>query len=137
MIRGYRPVNAPGAWKLDAPGHWAQVAISGRDYDVLNGEMDVNLPFQVDGDFSDEELVSLVTWIRTSAPRRSANGRGVPLDVGPVLQVLNIGPLLQVSRTSKDAARCFVAGGNGPTQVLSVTRDAQKWRVTSTYFVSH
>jgi hypothetical protein len=126
MIRGYRLVNPPGAWKLDAPGHWAQVAISGRDYDVLNGEMDVNLPFQVDGDFSDEELVSLVTWIRTSAPRRSANGRGVPLDVGPVLQVLNIGPLLQVSRTSKDAARCFVAGGNGPTQVLSVTRDAQK-----------
>jgi hypothetical protein len=136
MIRGYRPVNPRGAWKLDALGHWAQVAISGRDYDVVNGETDVNLPFQVDGDFSDEELISLVTFIRTSTSGRSVNGRGVPLNVGPVRQVLNVGPILQVSRTSRDSVRCFVAGGNGPTQVISATRDAQGWRVTSTYFVS-
>jgi hypothetical protein len=131
MIRGYRPANAPGAWKLDALGHWAQVAISGRDYDILNGETDVNLPFQIEGDFSDEDLISLVGFIRTSTSSLSVNGNVIPLVVP-----LNAFPILQVTRTSRDSVRCFVDGGNGPIRAIFATREAQRWRVTSISFVS-
>jgi hypothetical protein len=127
MIRGYRPVNPPGAWKLGAPGNWAQVAIAGRDYNVLNGESDFNLPFQVDGEFSDEELISLVTFIRTNIASRGRNG-----GVGP----LNAFPIIEVTRTSKDSVRFFLAGGNGPSQGVFATQEGQGWRVTSIYSVS-
>ena len=33
----------------------AYPSLNSRDYNVLNGESDFNLPFQVDGNFSDEE----------------------------------------------------------------------------------
>jgi len=127
MIRGYRPVNPPGAWKLDARGNWVQVAITGRDYNVLNGESDFNLPFQVDGEFSDEELISLVTFIRTNIASRGRNG-----GVGP----LNAFPITEVTRTSKDSVRFFLAGGNGPSQGVFATQESQGWRVTSITFVS-
>jgi hypothetical protein len=122
MIRGYRPVNPPGPWKLDARSNWAQVAIAGRDYNVLNGESDFNLPFQVDGEFSDEELIGLVTFIRTNIASRGRNG-----GVGP----LNAFPITQVTRTSKDTVRFFLEGGNGPSQSVFATQEGQGWRVTS------
>jgi hypothetical protein len=128
MIRGYRQVNPPGAWKLQARGNWAQVAIAGRDYNVLDGESDFNRPFQVDGEFSDEELINLVTFIRTTIAGRSRNG-----GVGP----LNAFPIREVTRTSKDSVRFFLAGGNGPSQGVSATQEGQGWRVTSITFVSH
>jgi hypothetical protein len=127
MIRGKRPVNPPGAWKLDARGNWAQVAIAGRDYNVLNGESDFNLPFQVDGDFSDEELITLIAFIRTTVASGGRNG-----GVGS----LNAFPILQVIRTSKDTVKFFLAGGNGPSQAVFATREGQGWRVTSITFVS-
>ena len=45
---------------------WAQVALSGREFDTIQGEQDLNRPFMIASDFDDSELVSLVRFLRGS-----------------------------------------------------------------------
>ena len=63
--------DGPYEWHFDQSspesiGRYAQIVMSGRDPDDLRTVGDPNRPFVVAGDFSDDELVSLVEFIRSS-----------------------------------------------------------------------
>jgi hypothetical protein len=63
--------NGPYEWHFDPSwpesiGRYAQIVAPGRDPENLRAVGDPNRPFVVVGDFSDDELVSLVEFIRSS-----------------------------------------------------------------------
>ncbi len=65
---------------------YAQVAIPGRSFDQIDGEQDINRPFQVIGRFSDEELVSLVRLLRSNPPTRGMHA----IESRPILSIRRI-----------------------------------------------
>jgi hypothetical protein len=81
LITLRRPVGASvntQPWTImDANGAYAQVAVSGRGFDQIEGDQDINRPFSVGGAFDDAELLSIVTFLRlnssTSGPLRGVN----------------------------------------------------------------
>ena len=85
----WSPPSDPPTWqtpRLPFPqsASWAQVALTGRDFDGVADPQDVNRPFRVAGVFRDAELVSLVEFIRSGPELRDANGtrsviRGLPI----------------------------------------------------------
>jgi hypothetical protein len=50
---------------------YAQVAIEGRDFDQIEGTLDLNLPFRVIGTFNDNELIGLVNFVRSEPSQKS------------------------------------------------------------------
>jgi hypothetical protein len=59
--------DAPRTWVTAAGGawFWAQVKLRGREFDDVRGESDINAPFATDGIVTDDELVSVITFLRT------------------------------------------------------------------------
>jgi len=63
--------DSQGSWttanlRLNRPGQYAQVKLAGRDFNSVSGVEDLNRPFAVTGAFVDAELISLITFIRSS-----------------------------------------------------------------------
>jgi hypothetical protein len=52
-------------WVVERTESYAQVAITGRDFDQIQGDQDINLPFRVIGRFDDSELVRCVQSLRS------------------------------------------------------------------------
>ena len=66
MITVTRRITPPQAgWTISFTDNYAQVAIGGRDFDQIQNEFDINLPFRVMGSASDTDLVSLVKFVRS------------------------------------------------------------------------
>ena len=65
---------------------YAQVAIPGRSFDQIDGEQDINRPFQVIGRFTDDELVSLVRLLRSDPPTRGMHA----IESWPILSIRRI-----------------------------------------------
>ena len=103
MIRGEmspadvaaRNVTGPKSWVNGATVSYAQVVMPNRMFQDIRGPKDPNLPFVNSTTLTDDELVSLVTFLRTSpagpstAPERVF--RGFPLDVRGDLPIDTVG----------------------------------------------
>jgi len=83
-------------------GSYAQVAIPGRSFDDIQGDQDINRPFQVIGHFDDAELVSLVRLLRSNPPTRG-------------MASIESSPILSIRRIEDD---CCDAGRRFPSGVL-------------------
>jgi hypothetical protein len=57
------------------------VAILGRSVDDISGDRDVNRPFVVHGELSDQEIVTVVTFIRSSPELTSQKSSGSPAEI--------------------------------------------------------
>src|SRR6267154_6470555 len=55
------------AWTVRSTVRYAQVAMTGRSFDQIQGDQDINRPFLVEGSFDDSELVGLVEFLRSNA----------------------------------------------------------------------
>jgi hypothetical protein len=55
------PVRSP--WRIREPYSYACIAMAGRPHGELAGEDDLGWPFIVQGEFDDDTLVSIVTFI--------------------------------------------------------------------------
>jgi len=53
-------------WTVTETVQYAQVVEVGRDFNAISGDRDIHRPFPVSGKFTDEDLISLVTFIRGS-----------------------------------------------------------------------
>jgi hypothetical protein len=79
-MMGTRPASSEATrqdWTLVGRYSYAQVAVAGRRFEVVEGDGDVNRPFRVSGTFSDRELVSLLQFLRSS-PLGPTSGAGTP-----------------------------------------------------------
>jgi hypothetical protein len=60
-----RGTNPMGIWVVQRTESYAQVAIPGRAFNDIRDDHDINRPFRVIGRFEDDELVSLVEFLRS------------------------------------------------------------------------
>ena len=74
-----RPSTSP--WVLGATWSYAQVAIAGRRFDDIRDDRDMNRPFRVVGNFTDDDLVHIVQLVRSDPPTRD------PIRPWPILWV--------------------------------------------------
>ncbi len=108
--------NGENVWNTGQEGQameqYAQVVETGRDFNSLTGDMDIHRPFPVSGTFSDEELIGLVTFIRT----------------GPG-QVEGSWPIASLRSVDSNSVTVQIAG-RGRVQLVDLVRQGSKWTVT-------
>ena len=72
-----RELNPPSPWQgVGSARPYFQVAVPGRAYEQIENDNDLNRPFIVKGNFQNDELVELVTFIRSSPEVPEKSGRG-------------------------------------------------------------
>jgi hypothetical protein len=80
--------RGPWEWALFQKDDYAQVRLSDRAFEQFTGDQDPNRPFRVLGQFSDEEVASLATLIRSSPVLASdAGGRSAVNGTWPILSI--------------------------------------------------
>jgi hypothetical protein len=120
--------NIPQRWLVQSHGRYAQVALPGLALKAILGNSDIDRPFRVDGRFSDEELLDLVIFIRTS-PRKPAipddpDGRShfeLPDRIDGTLPMLEI-------RREHDSIRILL-GASRSGQSLLLQRLRRQWKI--------
>jgi hypothetical protein len=135
-VRGPRP--DPVLWSIDSrqqpTRRWAQVAVPGRAFDdVRNREDDENQPFMVLADIPDEDLIGVVTYVRSqqSFARAAASGEQ-PSAYGPVSYVgYSLNPK---DPPSSIRVGMHVPSSPGTSAMLLVERRGNEWTGTFTGF---
>jgi hypothetical protein len=123
MIKLRRDRNNP-AWSIidysqqpyPESVNWAQVRVAGQSFDQMRGDEDQNRPFLLTGQFEDDELMSIVNFIR-SGPMRP----GTPLRI-------SAGPIISLVR-EQSAVRVWIRMGDTAWQSLAIRPDGQSWTI--------
>lgn len=70
-------------WRLQGSASWAQVVVHGRAFDEIIGDRDLNRPFRVSGSFDDDEIISLIAFIKTNPKNSSqpASDQATPANI--------------------------------------------------------
>jgi hypothetical protein len=117
--------SANKAWTVTATGRYGQVSWQGRDFDQVENDRDLNQPFELSGDFTDAELVSLVDFVRSS-PKGPKRKERTPYGN----QVQGRWPIHGVRRQPDGSIRVSLRRDAGSRQIVHVGRDGPDWRVT-------
>jgi hypothetical protein len=110
----------PSDWRIEGTARYAQVGVAGRPFPRAVGMGDVDRPFLVNGEFTDNELRSIVAFIRTS-PSQKQIGVGLPLGTSQGrLEVHGSWPIVEIRRTPSADSMIILtlSGGVGETVVL-------------------
>ena len=100
---------------------YAQVAVSERSFGNILGDQDVNRPFRISGEFSDDELISLVRFIRTDPSRADERTLPILFITRESLPPQADGPAVRVGLRQDESA----------TILLTLKRTGQTWTVTA------
>jgi hypothetical protein len=69
--------SSPGPWSgVGSAQPYFQVAVPGRPFQQIENDEDLNRPFTVKGSFQNEELVELVTFLRSNPGVIPSRGQG-------------------------------------------------------------
>lgn len=113
------------AWTVTATGLYGQVSWQGRDFDQIENDRDRNQPFELSGDFTDDELVSLVDFVRSS-PKGPKRKERTPY----ANQVEGRWPVHCLRRQPDGSIQVWLRRDAGSRQIVHVSRDGPDWRVT-------
>jgi len=113
VVRRIRPLTET-EWTVQATRAFAQVAIPGRSFDKIEGEQDTNRPFLVSGRLDDDELVTLVEFLRSNPPTRGPEG-------------IQPWPFLSIQRRADDSVDVTLRGGVGRGQAITLRQAGQDW----------
>jgi hypothetical protein len=100
------------------PYFWAQVKLPGRAFDDIRGDDDINLPFATDGAVPDEDLLSVVSFLRN----------------GPTLAAERNLPVAAMNQTYEGDApgvRLLLRRTASRTVVFDLKRSFDGWSVAS------
>src|SRR5437773_10157080 len=104
VVRRIRP--PVGEWSLLRTESYAQVAITGRSFNDIQGDQDINRPFRVIGRFDDDELIRLVQLLRSDPPYR-----------GP--ERIDPWPFLSMQRKAADSVQVTLRASVGRGQAIT------------------
>jgi hypothetical protein len=99
------------AWVVKRSEWYAQVAITGRSFDQIQGDQDINRPFRVIGRFDDSELVGAVQSLRSDP---------VPM----------AWPILSMVRETDDSVKVMLRRTAFDGQIVVLRQAGQDWIVT-------
>jgi hypothetical protein len=99
------------AWVVKRSEWYAQVAITGRSFDQIQGDQDINRPFRVIGRFGDSELAGAVQSLRS--------------DPAPIAW-----PILSMVRETHNSVTVMLRRTAFDGQIVVLRQDGQDWLVT-------
>jgi hypothetical protein len=76
-VRG-RALDQPRAWVYVSDGAWVQVPVRDTAPDSTNGATGQGRPFRADPSLSDDDVASIVAFIRTNPRAESPSGQSAP-----------------------------------------------------------
>jgi hypothetical protein len=117
-------VSTRSSWRISSTLAYAYVAPEDGRPGSVTGDLDVNWPFAVEGEFDDETLLSLVEFIRSSPPIP-----GVPPNAAP----RNVDGTKPITSVGRKEDKVLVILRTGVLQGLEVTlaRANGSWEVTA------
>jgi hypothetical protein len=115
-------------WAISGKGQYAQVSADARTPAQVPGDRDIRRPFRVSGPFTDAELVSLVTFIRSSPPNPDASAPHDP-------RVEGNQPIGGVWRNADGTVRVSVARSDFESQVVELRETDRGWEILRITFV--
>jgi len=118
-----RAFSSPTDWTVLLAGTYAQVAITGRKFDEIRGDDDINRPFLVSGNFDDNELIQIVTIIRSN-----------PNPGGTVLTAIEPLPIRSVAWQGSNSVIVTTRRAVMQGQSIILQRMGQNWTVASVRF---
>jgi len=105
-------------WTVTYSSTYAQVAIPGRAFDQIEGDQDINRPFQVTGNFDDTELVGLVRFLRSNPPT-----------IGGEINAIRPWPILSVTRGADRSVQVMLRGAIMQGQSITVRQTDHDWTI--------
>jgi hypothetical protein len=115
-------------WAVSAKGSYAQVSADARTPDQVPGDRDIRRPFRVNGSFTDAELVSLVTFIRSSPRNPEPSPQYFP-------RVEGNQPIGGVWRNGDGTVRVSLARADFESQVVELRETDRGWEILKITFV--
>jgi hypothetical protein len=113
-IRTHKPT---GEWTAARqPFQWAQVAIPMRAFEDIQHDLDLNRPFRVVGQFDDDELISLVTFLRSNARND-----------GDLSRTVQLWPILTIKREQDGSVEVSLREKRLTGQSLDLRQTGQDW----------
>lgn len=120
---GRRPgtsTAAPSPWGGSQPGRYAQVVLAGHDFNPAQSDQDINRPFAIQGEFTDDDLIRIVTLIRTSTVSMGSRGE----------KIWNNLPIASLIRQSGDSVIVWISiVPVGAIQRVTLRRSGTEWVV--------
>ena len=114
-------------WRLGDNEPYAQVRIPGRDFGDVRGPGDFNRPFSVNGEFSNEELVAIVNYLRTSPTiEDSLEPRGRQAKVP---RVRGGSPIWWMKRHGPGSVEVNLVDGASRGQLVRLKQVGKRWIV--------
>src|SRR5215471_13472764 len=107
---GFERPEPRDAWVVKRTEAYAQVAIKGRNFDQIQGDQDINLPFRVMGRFDDSELVGAVQSLRS--------------DPAPMAW-----PIGSIERQTYDSIKVMLRKTASEGQIVILRQAGQNWIV--------
>jgi hypothetical protein len=109
---------AANRWVAARSMKWVQVSINGRDFNAIEGSLDLNRPFTLNGSLDDAELVRIVRLIRSNtAVEHTWPINNVLVESSTSIQVMLSGPDMFLQRV--------ILQKQGENWVVSSTRKGQ------------
>ena len=105
-------------WTVLETHPYAQVAIPGRSFDDIQGDQDINRPFDVFGRFDDDGLVRLVQFLRSDPPLTGS-------------EHIQPWPILSLQRKVDDSVQVFSRKDYRHGQVITLRQIGEDWMVVT------
>lgn len=114
-------------WKLSGSEFYAQVKLEGREFEHVKDNRDSNRPFSVVGKFSDEELIQLVTLVRSSPTFKPpvAQTQKKPDST----QVKGTLPIWYIHRKDDGHVEVNLLDGRDRGQTVRLRKEKGKWTI--------
>ena len=114
-------------WKLLGSEFYAQVKLEGREFGHVTDDRDNNRPISVVGKFSDEELVQLVKFVRSSPTFKPTGAR--TQKPPPSTQVKGTLPIWYIHRKDDGQVEVNMLDGPSDGQFVRLRKENGKWMI--------
>jgi hypothetical protein len=119
LRRGAFPAGQ--AWTQMRSENYAQVVITGRFFEEIRSDLDLNRPFRVLGSFDDTELIRIVNFLRSGPPAPLPGGGSTRVELRPILYMQRQSP----TTLSVRLRRAIMSG-----QSIILEKQGENWMVS-------
>jgi len=119
--------GSPSEWQADGAARYAQVRVAGRQFGRTPRVGDLDRPFLVDGEFSDTELASIASFIRSSPRQTKRLPDGTVYSVG--LDVEGTVPIVEIRRMASGDPMVILSSSGGSGQTVVLRAAGRRWTI--------
>jgi len=127
--------DKPTEWRVEGSARYAQVGVAGRPFPRAFRPQDVDQPFLVEGEFTDSELASIVSFIRSSPSREIKPDRNGSFSIrGGATDVEGTWPIGTVRRATDGDSMVILSRSEGYGQTVVLRSVGGRWTIVEVGF---